>query len=254
MHINYVDPDTIKVNPDAVINNKKIGEKNHSLIVVDDFLMNPDQLITDYVEHVPVTLNRVRDDSIMPGWIGEVDPQLKQVDAACTQLLDMFTDFSIPDHEIDRYRWNYQLNVIHGGGDVIKKSLQPHVDPAMYAWVLYLNKDEDCRGGTAFYKHCMAGDMNLEHIERSWKRTADYWKFKEWEFENIRDTQNDYVEFDSKNMDDAWEEYHYEPMKFNKLIIYPSYIYHSALMKKDWFVDSPRISISGFIHHSWFIN
>ena len=49
----------------------------------------------------------------------------------------------------------------------------------------------------------MAGDMNLEHIERSWKRTADYWKFKEWEFENIRDTQNDYVEFDSKNMDDA---------------------------------------------------
>ena len=66
MH-NYVDPDTIKVNPDAVINNKKIGEKNHSLIVVDDFLMNPDQLITDYVEHVPVTLNRVRDDSIMDG-------------------------------------------------------------------------------------------------------------------------------------------------------------------------------------------
>ena len=48
-------------------------------------------------------------------------------------------------------------------------------------------------------------------------------------------------------IEDVWEEEHHIQMKFNRLVIYPSYIWHSAVMKKGWYTDMPRISLSGFV-------
>ena len=36
-------------------------------------------------------------------------------------------------------------------------------------------------------------------------------------------------------------------MKFNRMIIYPSYMWHSAIVKTGWYKDVPRVSMSGFI-------
>ncbi len=251
MQLNYVEPENIKVNPDAIINSKQIGEKNHPVIVVDDFLLDPHKLISEYVEPTPIVLNTIDSNSLMPGWIGQVSNRFYEIDSAVTQLLDLYTDFDIPDEEIEDHIWNYQINVIHGGGKCARKCLQPHVDPAMMAFVLYLNED-DQQGGTGFYRHSEAGDMNLENVDKSFKRTSDYWKYKEWQFEKMRDNRDEYIDFDSGLMDDAWEEYHYEPMKFNRLILYPAYIFHSSIMKIDWYTESPRVSLSGFIDKSYF--
>ena len=48
-------------------------------------------------------------------------------------------------------------------------------------------------------------------------------------------------------IDDVWEEEHHVKMKFNRMIIYPSYMWHSAIMKKGWYKDKPRVSMSGFV-------
>ena len=251
MNLNYVEPENIRVNADAIINNKKIGEKNHPLVVVDDFLMDPDRLISEYIQSTPLVLNSMESESLLPGWFGYVPNRFPEIDSAATQLLDLYTDFDIPEDQLDEYRWNYQINVLHGGVQCARKCLQPHVDPAMMAFVLYLNKDEQ-NGGTAFYRHADAGEINLQNVDKSFKRTAEYWKYKEWQFEKMRDTKDEYVNFDSNGMDDAWEEFHYEPMKFNRLILYPAYVFHSSLMKIDWYKESPRISLSGFISPKYF--
>ena len=31
------------------------------------------------------------------------------------------------------------------------------------------------------------------------------------------------------------------------MIIFPSYMWHSAIIKKGWYKDKPRVSLSGFI-------
>tara|TARA_S200002703_G_scaffold32156_3_gene28059 strand:+ start:1068 stop:1829 length:762 start_codon:yes stop_codon:yes gene_type:complete len=252
MKINFVEPNEIRVNPDAIINNKNIGEKNHPLIVVDDFLLNPDQLVNDYTRHIPVALNTLNSESVIPGWYGELPHRFIEIDTSINHLIHLFTDITLSDKEINTFSWSYQLNVLAGGVQCARKSVQPHVDPAMFAWVLYLNPEEECKGGTSFYRHSEAGDMNLEYVERSWKRTTEYWKYKEWQFEKIRNHENEYVDLDVNSMDDSWEEYHFVNMKYNRLVLYPSYIFHSAQIKKDWFVEYPRVSISGFIKSSYF--
>ena len=57
----------------------------------------------------------------------------------------------------------------------------------------------------------------------------------------------DLIDNDTMLIDDVWEEEHHIPMKFNRMIIYPSYMWHSAVVKKGWYKDVPRVSMSGFI-------
>tara|TARA_B100000530_G_C15890667_1_gene461288 strand:+ start:118 stop:306 length:189 start_codon:yes stop_codon:yes gene_type:complete len=48
-------------------------------------------------------------------------------------------------------------------------------------------------------------------------------------------------------IDEVWEEQYHVPMKFNRMIIYPSFMWHTAVMKNGWYKDKPRVSMSGFV-------
>ena len=54
--------------------------------------------------------------------------------------------------------------------------IQPHVDPALFAFVLYLN--EDPAGGTSFFSHKATGLTMMEHVDKNYKRTEEYWEYK----------------------------------------------------------------------------
>ena len=49
-------------------------------------------------------------------------------------------------------------------------------------------------------------------------------------------------------IEDVWEEEHHVKMKFNRMIIYPAFMWHTAFMKNGWYKDEPRVSMSGFVH------
>jgi hypothetical protein len=36
-------------------------------------------------------------------------------------------------------------------------------------------------------------------------------------------------------------------MEYNRMVIYPGYVWHSAMIHPDWWVDTPRIALVGSI-------
>ena len=50
-------------------------------------------------------------------------------------------------------------------------------------------------------------------------------------------------------MEDNFENYKVEyiaDIEYNSMILYPSHYWHNAYMKKDWFTDTDRVTLTGF--------
>ena len=109
---------------------------------------------------------------------------------------------------------------------------------------MYLN--EEGEGGTSFFTHESTGLTNMENVHAPFKRTQQYWNYKEWVYD-FTEKSKEKVDNDTMLIEKVWEEEHHIKMKFNRLVIYPSYIWHSAIMKKGWYTNMPRISLSGFV-------
>ena len=77
-------------------------------------------------------------------------------------------------------------------------------------------------------------------------RTEQYWNYREWVYD-FEEKSKEKIDNDTMLIEDVWEEEHHIKMKFNRLVIYPSYIWHSAVMKNGWYKDVPRTSLSGFV-------
>lgn len=83
-----------------------------------------------------------------------------------------------------------------------------------YAAVLYLSKPEDCRGGTAFWRHKKYGYEHLPtelDIRKSGRSPRRVW-------DEVSKSWND---------ETAWTQTQVAEMKFGRCIIYPSNRFHS---------------------------
>lgn len=85
---------------------------------------------------------------------------------------------------------------------------------AKYASVLYLNPDDQCKGGTAFWRHA---DLGIDRLpsRRSLER-----------FSVDGETFYKKMEDDWKILD-LWKQVEFVPMKFNRFITYPTCLFHS---------------------------
>jgi len=93
-----------------------------------------------------------------------------------------------------------------------------HVDRALWSAIIYLSRDEDVCGGTNFYRHRRSGlerapvfktdleQVGLRHPKEMWD--ALYWP-------------------DAHNPE-AWEKRFTIPMRFNRLVLFKSYLWHDA--------------------------
>ena len=116
---------------------------------------------------------------------------------------------------------------------------QPHIDSIpteddyMYnfATILYLNDEKECKGGTSFYRHKLSG------VEKP----------KTWEeFHNIvGNTKNKYNNLITESNND-WEIIGNISMKFNRMVIYPTDLFHSGYIEKNDFVNYDRITQTAF--------
>jgi hypothetical protein len=84
---------------------------------------------------------------------------------------------------------------------------------AKYASVLYLNKPEQCKGGTAFWSHDQHGDhlFSDEELKARGLEYAAYHLMMTREWKTIL----------------PWTQTEFVPMQFNRFITYPTCFFHS---------------------------
>lgn len=123
------------------------------------------------------------------------------------------SDFAVPHwHTLLEKAVGFPIQFLFGGFRMDLAKEFPfnfaHADVACgdYAALVYLNPPEQCKGGTAFFKHLASGRNRLPDEMTEEERLA--------------------IEADWYKMD-AWMPESMVGMKFNRLLVYPTAMYHS---------------------------
>ena len=93
-----------------------------------------------------------------------------------------------------------------------------HIDPSHWSGILYLSKQEDCRGGTEFFRH---------------KRTNTEWapiepaEFEKFGYSSAVEMNDDIIQRDGTD-DSKWERTMTVPMRFNRLVLLRPWLWHTA--------------------------
>lgn len=223
MKKNFVDEyEVFALNDNLEASVHTIGPEKTRIIYVDNFYKNPD-MVRDLALTIPPTRNPI----IMAGAPGS--------------RVDAYYDFS-PMSEFFHYVFR---NVY---GDIVKEvsderifdsmkgltfcvnvtqsnnlnPIVPHVDDTgdlLFAATVYLNKPEECAGGTSFY--------TLEGEQRSSADKIDTWLKKVGKYpyydNYVTDSESD------------WEMIHLAEMKYNRFVLYPANILHTGYIKPEMF-------------------
>jgi hypothetical protein len=93
-----------------------------------------------------------------------------------------------------------------------------HVDPNHLSGILYLNRPEDCLGGTEFYRHRRTGTdrmpMNPEGLN-------------ELGYSSYAELEQDILKKDGWDRS-KWEQTMMVPMRFNRLVMFQPQYWHTA--------------------------
>jgi hypothetical protein len=240
MNINFVDTDLIEISDELETNITNIPNTDHLIITIDNFLKNPDDLQEIFVNQVFEKTPNNKNGS--PGWTSITNLKFNQIKLTSTYLSDNY--FQIET----RGDISFQFNLFEGGMPCKYTSILPHIDQSLFAFQIYLNSPEDCYGGTNFYRHIESGlEANLEYIVPDFKKDEKYWLFKK---HYMRINENNYnTILDSRQIDSSlWELIHNVEMKYNRFVMYPSYLFHSAYIEKEWYKDVKRMGLMGFLN------
>lgn len=92
-----------------------------------------------------------------------------------------------------------------------------HVDAAHWSGILYLSRDEHCRGGTEFFRHLPTGTDHAPYSETA-ATSKGYPSAKEMTRQVLED-----------GLDDSkWELTMRVPMRFNRLVLFRPWLWHTA--------------------------
>lgn len=95
---------------------------------------------------------------------------------------------------------------------------QVHIDPGYWSGILYLTAPEHCRGGTRFFRHKRTG------TERA---PLNAQEMQDMGFASIPDMQRGMVEEDGR-APSLWEQTMEVPMRFNRLVLLRPWLWHTA--------------------------
>jgi len=236
MNYNIVDTELIKVSEDVKLQVLTVGEETkHTVIVIDNFLQNPEDLLS-IIETHPIEMEWGK-------WGHPTHLKLMFIRKMFNYLASEY--YGVTDIVDLEDKLRLQFNIVNGGMPCNYTTIIPHIDPAMLAFSLFLNKD--CEGGTGFYKHKKSGiDYQVEYFDEGFKKTEKYWqihetyrKAKKHDYETILDSRNIH--------EDDWELQYVVDAQYNRFVMHPSYIFHSAYVEKEWYQEEKRVSLAGFI-------
>ena len=231
LKINFNDSNGQPKTPEDAFNKidkKFIGESEAPIYIIDDFYVNPHD-IRDFLFTLPFSKKQYTNNA--PGYRCKID---FNVNMMFSQIIGrLFNDKSVNLTQTF-------FSLIGGDMKLDATQCRPHVDTSgnKYAAVVYLNTDDECNGGTSFYKHIPTGkevvtsreELRMINDPKNFDATEEQMNY----FRNLKDFVTD--------SNEEWELIDLIPMKFNRAIFYPGNIFHSGYIKRDWFLDNYRIT------------
>ena len=213
------------INNNLIIHKKNL-ENNIEILVIDNFFYNIDD-----IKKISENLDIKRNKDMYPGskkyilnkkLINNLNKELKNLD--------------IYENKLNIYDIFYG-NVNKDKDLLNKDQSQPHIDIYVEkALLVYLNEDDNCHGGTGFYKHIESNKIKVNIIEEGLeilKKEAQ--KLKKPEY--ISDSNN------------TWKLIEMIPMKKNRAILYDSKIFHSGYFKDlSYFNNEGRQTLNIFLN------
>ena len=94
-----------------------------------------------------------------------------------------------------------------------------HVDGSHWSGILYLTKPEHCRGGTEFFRHIPSNSERAPYNDVEAKHLYGAKSAKKWVKDTLRRDSTD---------DSKWELTHRIPMRYNRLILLRPWLWHTA--------------------------
>ena len=177
-----------------------------SFIVIDDFLSNADEfrdsaLALDYPQ---------REGEYFPGRNSVERLEIPGLDQAVSSIVqEPLRSLGPPtSHGKARIALGHEAQ---GWSKV-------HVDPAYWSGILYLTKDEDCRGGTEFFRHVPTNTHRVPDNAAGLARIG---------FGSYQALQDQIIDKDSLDPS-KWERTMTVPMQFNRLVLLRPWFWHTA--------------------------
>lgn len=93
-----------------------------------------------------------------------------------------------------------------------------HIDQSHWSGILYLTRDEDCQGGTEFFRHKRTRTDRVPMDSESLNRIG---------YSTYEDLQHDILDKDALDRS-KWEQTMTVPMRFNRLVLLQPHYWHTS--------------------------
>lgn len=232
--------DQFAINENIEFQIQKVGNENTAIIIIDDFSDSPDNLLSYVTQQCKLTCLK-KEENFYPGVTGSADPSYtKNLYQALKPIIKKV--YKLPVAYPTRLESSYAM-VTFSPDDLNQNQRIPHYDSVTKGQLAILHYLCDYPfQGTAFYRHKETG---YETITRT--RTEHYWSIAEEKLKN-----NAYPEQYANHGNDDYEKIEDVPVKFNRLIIYPSQLLHSSLINPEHLSSDPlkgRLTLRTFINY-----
>jgi len=227
---------TIALHPEFRLQRLKIGREQAPLVVIDNLVADPDELIEQ------ATSKQFGDvASYYPGVRAKVSLVYQQF--ILQHLRSVFAeDFGFASGAVRFTACHYSL-VTTPPEKLTYLQRIPHIDSVAakeLAFIHYLFRRD--LGGTAFYRHRSTG---FEYIDQS--RKAEYLRLLEQEKSGPDSPPAEYIRGDTP----LYEQLGVQQGVFNRLLMYRRNSLHSGALARDFVADpnprTGRLSINGFL-------
>ena len=219
------------------------GIKGRNIVIIDDFFKNPDE-----IRERAMNLNYTSDPEVtggLPGTRGvDEDPEVKEkLKKVYQTLCNLYFPYREGINEKDfNDNWDNQAFMINSINDETLKEnplgILPHQDwwendesTFQFGSVIYLNKDEECAGGTRFYSH-----FERISIPEDWQ--------PQWvidippEVRHIK-FQHIYTRIQEGN---PYRVEYQANMKYNRMVLYEADVLHGPSVELGKFKNFSRIN------------
>ena len=210
-----------------------IGDTDIPCIVIDNFYEDIEK-VREFANSLPYTKSQYICNS-SPGKRVRLELDIREIQKIAINLLE------VPNWLLIDVEPRVIFNKMRSDDVLSANQTNPHVDTHRghsvnfnVAMVGYLNKPEECSGGTGFYRHKGTGIFDVKNKHQA-SNVINYFEGK---------TTN-YGKFMSESNED-WELIDLIEMKSNRAIFYPSNVFHSPYITEGDFTEYDRFTQLGF--------